>query len=333
MPKTGISYFGNRNPRHFVIDLEEIVSHHCNYIVHCFSENDQLFYKNTMSDLIELSKGADLEVHLLPWGLGRAFAGEAFSHYALDNYSGNQRYETGEYAPAACPNDPRFVDFIIAWIDDAARMGADALCWKEPHFYNIYEFGSLKKMACFCENCQRKYRVFYGEKFPSEPNEHLHQFREDAMIDFLATLCSYAKMKGLRNSICLPPDKADASGIINLEKLARIPELDTLAANPYWIFLNKDLKFVATSAKRIVQISKKYEIEPMLWVQNFKIPHDRGAEILEAIAISYAEGLRNFAAWSYYGTEYMSYIKCDHPKSVWDQLGEIYGKIQSGEWE
>ncbi len=60
--RTGISYFGNRNPRHFRVDLEEIKSHHCNFILHTFSENDQLFYKYTVAELIQLSKAAGLEV-------------------------------------------------------------------------------------------------------------------------------------------------------------------------------------------------------------------------------------------------------------------------------
>jgi len=331
--KTGISYFGNRNPRHFIIDLEEMVSHNCNFVVHTYTENDQLFYKNSMQSFVELSKNADLEVYVLPWGLGRVFGGEAFSNYALTNYAANQKLESGETAPAACPNDPQFVDFMMKWTDEAALMGADVICWKDPHFFSKYLKNAEKMTSCFCENCRTKYRLFYGEKFPVSVNDNLHTFREDSMIDFLATLCAYAKTKGLRNCVSLSPQGVDLTGIRDWEKLARIPELDILGTDPYWIYLNQDLKFVASTVDKVMQISQKYEIEPLLWIQNFKVPEDREHEIPEVIAASFAEGMRCFAAWSFYGTEYMSYIQCDNAKRVWDTLGEVYQKLQSGAWE
>ncbi len=72
--------------------------------------------------------------------------------------------------------------------------------------------------------------------------------------------------------------------------------------------------------------------EPQIWIQNFKIPAGREEEIREALAVAYAEGVRNFAAWSYYGSGYMSYIKSGNPQKVWDTLGEVYGQIIRGEW-
>ena len=69
--KTGVSYFGNRNPRHFISDLEEILTHNCNFIVHTFSENDQQFYKETMREMVSMSKDAGLECYVDPWGHSR----------------------------------------------------------------------------------------------------------------------------------------------------------------------------------------------------------------------------------------------------------------------
>jgi len=332
--KTGVSYFGNRNPRHFLIDLEEIISHHCNFIVHTFSENDQLFYQGTMHELVALSKGAGLEVYLDPWGVGRVFSGEAFSDFALKNRPTCQKSFSGEPAPAACFNNPAFVEFMMKWIDDAAALGADVLFWHEPHFYNDYSSQeSVHDWACICENCQKKFKIFYGEKFPLTANEDFFRFREDAMVEFLATLCSYTKTKNMRNCICLLPMKEKAFGVSDWEKIAQISDLDLLATDPYWISSDRNLDYVGENVTRIVKLAKRYSLEPEVWIQNFKIPKGREPEILEAIAIAYAEGVRNIAAWSYYGTEYMSYLKCDHPKEVWDLLGEVYGKIQSGDWD
>ena len=82
-----------------------------------------------------------------------------------------------------------------------------------------------------------------------------------------------------------------------------------------------------------MELSNRFEVEPMIWIQNFQIPVDKEAEVLEAIAVSYAEGVRNFATWSFFGSEYMSYIKCENPKRMWDLIGEIYGKLQQGDWD
>ena len=116
---TGVSYFGNRNPRHFLVDLEEMKSHYCNFIVHTFSENDQLFYKYTLAELIKLSKDAGLEVYVDPWGVLRIFGGEATSDFAFKNRDICQILHTGETAPGACLNHPQSREFMFKWIDDA----------------------------------------------------------------------------------------------------------------------------------------------------------------------------------------------------------------------
>jgi hypothetical protein len=332
--KTGASYFGNRNPRHFLIDLEEMISHHCNFIVHTFSENDQLFYQGTMAELVEHSKGAGLEVYLDPWGVGRVFGGEAFSDYALKNRSNCQKLFSGEPAPAACFNSPDFAEFMMKWIDDAVTLGAEVMFWDEPHFFSASLKGDAgQNWACTCDNCRKKYKIFYGENFPSAANEDFFRFREDAMVEFLATLCAYAKTKNVRNCVCLLPMKEKVYGVADWEKVAQMPGIDILATDPYWISLDRNLDYVDENVKRMTKLAQRYGIEAQIWIQNFKIPKGRESEILEAMAIAYAHGVRNFAAWSYYGTAYMSYLKCDNPKEVWDLLGEVYGKIQSGEWE
>ena len=126
--KTGISYFGNRNPRHFVSDLEEILSHHCNFILHTFSENDQAYYRDTLRELVSLSKDAGLECYVDPWGMGRVFGGEAYSTFALKNRQACRVVPDGEPAPAACLNHPQFRELMHHWIADAAGIGADGRC-------------------------------------------------------------------------------------------------------------------------------------------------------------------------------------------------------------
>jgi hypothetical protein len=333
--KTGVSYFGNRNPRHFVQDLEEILRHNCNFVLLTFSENDQEYYLDTMAEFVELAKGVGLEVYLDPWGVGRVFGGEAYSSFALKNPHTLQRLQNGDPAPGCCMNHPEFREFMRQWIDDAVAIGADVLFWDEPHFY--IDWAAEDKLAnwtCRCQHCQQKYLEKTGEELPNVFDSTVARFREDVIVDFLTALCDYTKQKGARNAICLLPFQDEAFGVTNWDRVASIPTLDIFATDPYWLFFNRRVDpYVVNHARLLVELGQKYGKEPQIWIQNFRIPAGREDEIREAIAVAYAEGIRNFAAWSFYGSSYMSWIKSDNPEKVWDTLGEVYGELQRGDWE
>jgi len=333
--KTGISYFGNRNPRHFVEDLEEILRHNCNFILLTFSENDQEYYLDTVAELVELAKGVNLEVYLDPWGVGRVFGGEAYSSFALKNLHTLQKRQDGSAAPACCMNHPDFREFMLRWIDDAVAIGADVLFWDEPHFYIDWQADDpVGNWTCRCDACRRRYRQERGEELPEVFDSRIATFREDVIVDFLAALCSYTKQKGARNAICLLPFPEETYSVVNWERVASISALDIFGTDPYWLFFNRRVQpFVAERARAVVELSRKHGKEPQIWIQNFRVPAGREEEIREAIAVSYAEGVRNFAAWSFYGSAYMSWVRSDDPEKVWDILGEVYGELQRGEWE
>ena len=50
--KTGTSYFGVRIPRHVASDMDDLVRDGFSYVCHTFSENDLLFYRSTMKDIV-----------------------------------------------------------------------------------------------------------------------------------------------------------------------------------------------------------------------------------------------------------------------------------------
>jgi len=330
---TGISYFGNRNPRHFVEDLEEILEHHCTFIVHTFSENDREFYKETMQELVELSKGAGLEVYLDPWGVGKVFGGEAYSSFALKNRDACQVLSNGELAPAACMNHPKFREFIRQWIDDAVEIGADVLFWDEPHFYIDWQNkDKLLFWSCWCSYCKERYRKLFEENLPPSLSEEIALLREESIVDFLTEVCDYAKSKGVKNAVCLLPYKTGQMGLRNWSRVAAIASVDLIGTDPYWSFpkqVNLE-EFVGTWSREVNRLAKRYGKEGQIWIQNFRIPEGAEEEVRRAIEVAYAAGIRNFAAWSFYGTGYMSYIRCGNPQKVWDTLGESYAKLHSG---
>lgn len=342
--RTGVSYFGNRNPRHFLADLEEMKSHHCNFIVHTFSENDQLFYKYSLAELIKLSKAAGLEVYVDPWGVLRIFGGEATSDFAFKNRDICQILHNGETAPGACLNHPQSREFMCKWIDDAVEIGAEVLFWDEPHFFIdwAHKDSAQERWSCWCPRCQEKFKNSRGAALPTfaqltqapELWDEFVRFREETIVEFLTALCDYAHGKGVRNAVCLLPHKERRYGVVDWSKVAAISSLDIFGTDPYWIWFNKPVaEFVGDFSREVMQMAQRFHKEPQIWIQNFKIPAGRENEIREAVAVAHAAGVRNFAAWSFYGTAYMSYIKPDDPQKVWDTLGEVYGQLVRGEWK
>jgi len=119
---------------------------------------------------------------------------------------------------------------------------------------------------------------------------------------------------------------------IDWAKVASIASLDIFGTDPYWIWFAKPVaEFVGDFSRHVVRLARQFNKEPQIWIQNFKIPAGRDDAIRQAVDVAYAAGVRNFAAWSFYGTGYISYIKPDDPQKVWDTLGEVYGQISRGE--
>ncbi|NIR48523.1 EAL domain-containing protein, partial [candidate division KSB1 bacterium] len=235
--KTGVSYFGNRNPRHFVSDLEEILDHNCNFIVHTFSENDFEYYRETIKELVSLSKEAGLECYLDPWGMGRVFGGEAYSGFALRNRDANQILPDGEWAPAACLNHPRFRSFMRAWIDAAAETDADVLFWDEPHFYvDLKEKDKYPLWYCSCKTCSQRFEDIHHKPFDEVSLSEITQFRDECVVEFLKELCDLAHTKNLKNAVCLLPFKDERIGISDWSRIAAIPSVDIFGTDPYWQF-------------------------------------------------------------------------------------------------
>ncbi len=333
--RTGVSYFGNRNPRHFVSDLEEIVRHNCTFIVHTLSENDLEFYAATMKELVALSKEAGLECYVDPWGVGRVFGGEAYSSFALKEHDTRQILPDGRPAPAVCLNHPRFREFMARWVAAAVDVGADVLFWDEPHFFiDLKEKDRYPVWYCCCAVCQNKFEQRMGKKLDDAGPNDLIAFRDDCVVEFLDELCRLGRARGVRNAVCLLPFKDGQIGLRDWSRVARLESVDILGTDPYWLFFDRGVQeFVGGFAREVSQLCQKYKKEGQLWIQGYRIPAGREEEIKEAIAVAYSEGIRNFATWSYYGTSYMSYIRSDNPEKVWDILGEVYGELLNGRWE
>lgn len=186
--KTGVSYFGTRDPRHVRRDMADIAAHHCTFVVHTYSEEDSAFYSKAMKEVVAISHEEGLSVWLDPWGVGGVFGGEAFSRFVMEHPEACQYLADGTEVAAACLNREAFRDFIKKWIDSAAETHADGLFWDEPHFFipRAVWSGTQKKKewACRCDACRRLFRERLGGRMPKVMNDAVVQFRDDSIVSF-----------------------------------------------------------------------------------------------------------------------------------------------------
>ncbi len=328
--KLGISYYGNRIPWRVREDLKVIRDAGCNYIVLTFSEEDLEFYQGAFAEIIKGCHEFGLEVWMDPWAVGQVFGGETYSSLVAKNLSLRQISSLGESLAIACPNHPVFRDYLLKWIRTCKKLGADVLFWDEPHFMIYPEPEGQdqipKLWACRCSLCREKFKKRHGLPMPDRMTPQVRSFKEECLVETTHFLCDATVQQGLKASVCLLPFE-NSSTVNDWEKVAQIPTLWSIGTDPYWRPHQSDVgPFVDRFAKRIKKLADQYGKEPHLWILNFNIPSGEEEKIRLAIETGYSAGIRNFAAWSYYGAAYIS-IRAEDPQTVWKTLGECYQEL------
>ncbi len=323
----GVSYFGNRDPRHVDRDLEEMAAAGLTFVVHTFSENDLAFYAGTLQEIVDLTHRHGLEAFLDPWGVGRIFGGEAFSNFALEHREADQLTSTGEPLPAACPNHPDTRRFLHEWVEAVARTGADGVFFDEPHFYH-----RNGRHGCWCEACRARFQDRFGRPIPETFTPELRAFQMDSLVDLIRELAGHAKDLGLKTSLCLLPH---AEELDTWPRFFGLAELDIVGTDPYWhnpwLQLTGEAvsRHVAEYARRVVTLAREHRKEPQIWIQAFRIPAGTEEDVARAVHAAAGEGVRNLAAWSFRGTAFMSSIRSDRPEVVWQTLIRAYQEVRS----
>ncbi|RJP14840.1 MAG: hypothetical protein C4520_21085 [Candidatus Abyssobacteria bacterium SURF_5] len=327
MLKTGVAYHDVRSIRHVREDLEDMAAHHCNLVVHTFSETDLSFYTRAMREIVRMSKDLGLEVYIDPWGVGGIFGGEALSAFIGNHLDERQITASGKSVPAACMNSDGFRAFMKLWIETAAEIGADVAFWDEPHFYTGDWTGGQRSWACRCQTCQKLFEQKCGRSMPHRLESDVVEFREATVVNFFTQLCEHARTCGLKNALCVLPEQDTLHGVTQWETLAAIPALDIFGTDPYWGIFGKPLEsYCREKTREAKRLCDKYGRELQMWVQAFLIQEGKEDEVMQAAEFLYDEGARNIAAWSYGGGGCMV-VRSENAEKVWENLGKVFGKL------
>ncbi len=330
----GISYYDSRFADHAFADIDRIKEAGCTYVVHTFSEQDMMFNKENVADIIAYTKEKGMEAHVDPWGVAGIFGGETFSYFVTRNHHCLQVKSDGSKAQLACINHPDLVDFMYRWIDEATGIGADIIFWDEPHFYLPGWFNVKEPMdvwGCRCDICQDLYRKMFDEPMPQKETDEVQKFKLHSLIEFLRKMFFYSARKGLKNTTCmLPFELMRDSG--SWEKVASLPDLYGFGTDPYWTSVKKlrvkfDLdEYMRPFCKEVKRLADIYNLRSHIWIQNFSIPQGEEDIITQAIDIALSEGIEDICAWTYFGAKGMASLRSDRPQVVWDTLRKSYLK-------
>ncbi|MEX2160068.1 MAG: hypothetical protein WEB04_11765 [Dehalococcoidia bacterium] len=367
MIETGVSYFSSRDLRHVRADLEEMVAHGCSYVVHCFTETDLLYYRQSMADVLAATRDAGLESWMDPWGVTRIFSGETLSGFVGDHPEALQLLSDGRRVPSACPNQPETRRFLREWVAAAAEAGGRVAFWDEPHFYiPARPHGVWSGVwGCRCDACQERFRDEARRALPQVIDDEVRAFRERSLIDLLAELSAEAKRLGMRNCLCLLPTDYGLIGMPELEQsldslfrrrmepgdgppadpepwrsfgihdwdaAAAIADLDIFGCDPYWYFFGAGTQpepFVRGFTRRTKELADKYNRDVQIWVQAFSVPEGREDELSIGLRVAVEEGATHVAAWSYRATESMSALRPARPDYIWELLGRDFRALRN----
>ena len=308
--KYGVSYFSSRDIRHFRNDLAEIKEAGFSYIVHTFSERDFEFYSESVKELVKLTKEKGLLALADPWGVLRLFGGEEYSKWIYVYPEIRQKKHDGSEGYGACPNHPRTIELLELWIDRVAEIGFDGIFWDEIH---------LDDIACFCDMCNEFFIDEYGGRMDLAPSIILREFGAESKRRLMEHLFSYAKRKGLSNTLCVLPN----APLEEIESYIYLRDLDVYSLDPYPVVLKSNfMGFMEKSVPYLFEKAKEKGLVTELWVQGFSLKKDEVGYIDYFFSLIKNMKVDRVAIWSFRATESMSYIRPESPELVWKKFTE-----------
>jgi len=330
--ETGVAYFEGRARRHTGPDLDDIVASGCTYVVHCLSEFDVRWQRDTVARLVADTKARGLGVWIDPYGVGEVFGGEPFSRFGSIHPEARQVDSTGRATTRACPNQPAFRHFVFDWLDAAAAVGGQTVFWDEPT-WDVRDGGAV--WSCRCDRCRGLFRERFGSEMPAEYVDEVKTFQELSMAELLGDLGERAHRLGMENAVCIMPPEASNPGFRDWDRAASIRALDNFGTDPYWFsFLpggqGSAAAYVGQHARRTVETAERHGLAHHVWIQAFEVPAGREVEIDEAVDAAVAAGATNLAAWSYDGCEAMSSCTSERPEETWSAVARSFRRVRGG---
>ena len=327
----GIAYHGNRMLTHVREDMRETAAAGFNTVLHTYSHNDLDRNRRTMKERFDITCEYGLDVWADNWGLGGPPGDK--SHFRSYHPEAHQIRSDDTPDPVrVCFNSPAYVQFTKDWVDAVYDAGARKIFWDEPHFADSAT-GGTRTWTCRCENCRRLFEEKYGMPMPRLITPEADAFRKWTITNYFQTVASYAKSKGMYNSICVMfAEGADAPNFgVDLDSICSTPALDNIGSDPYWLgncpkSYEAVYRYVYTRARRNLELCEKLGKEHNLWIQTCSNPAEDEEEIVAAADALFDAGARTIFAWGFRGSDSTDY-RAIAPERTWYATKEAFNRI------
>lgn len=322
------AYFGNRILRHAIADMRELRKLGYTTVIHTLSENDVRFFHRAVCDIVEATRDEGLDPWIDPWGVGRVFGGEAFSAFSEENSPGSvEILSDGMPGHLACPNAPKFREYMKFWVSKAVETGASTIFWDEPHFYLPgWMGGRPNTWGCLCKECRRLFQERTGKPMPSTETDDVKAFKKASLVDFLQFCVDEAAQAGRRNALCVLPHDKPETVIESWRPFANMRGLDVFGTDPYWLAAKQHVDTVGQYSAAVEKLCRETGREAQVWIQGFGIPHAREGEVAEAIRQAADAGVRNIAVWGFDACAHLSWVRPENPASAWKVINTALRK-------
>ncbi len=326
----GVAYHGNRMLNHTRSDMQELAESGFNAVLHVFSHNDWDRHKNIMGEIFSISEYYGLDVWVDNWGLAGPPGDK--SHFLSYHPEAHQMRSDGSMDPIrVCLNSEAFVKFTKLWIDTVYEAGGRKIFWDEPHL-PANKVNDEFVWTCHCPVCKKLFEEHYNMPMPTLFTPEVQEFRKWTISNYFQTVSSYAKEKGMYNSICLmfEFDRSVMDYGVDLDSICSAVALDNIGSDPYWVAsvsgYADTYKFVYEKTKHNLDICKKYKKEHNIWIQTYENPANCEEDILASADAIYDAGARTIFAWGFRGSDASDYrSRC--PERAWYATKAAFERI------
>jgi hypothetical protein len=261
-------------------------------IVYAIHEQEEQRWSRDLERGLRQAQDIGLKVHLSLGRYGNLLAGPSYapSWYTFRHPESRVKDRHGRYHGISCFNHESFRSWLFKEIEYyLSHYPINGIYIDEPHIPDI---------TCFCSVCRAL--------CPDVTD--LERFRRRSMIDFLGELCNCVKRVDAhaKTTIALLPQDLG-----QVDELAMLQGLDTLACHLFWQLLGEDVSIIDTWARKVVEASRLHEKRSQLWLQNFNLDEQSEQQLEVAFASVLSNEPDDVACYYYWRNN-------QRPAHVWE---------------
>ncbi len=326
--KLGVAYHSNRTFKTVRSDLEDIVQHRFNTVIHMFSHNDWKRCPSVMKDIFSATTDLGLDLWVDNWGLMGAPGDPA--HFLAYHPEARRMFSDGTPdAPRVCLNNPAFVSWTKEWIDLVYECGGRKIFWDEP-FLSTNE----DRFECGCPLCKELFKARYGRELPVKPDEQTREFQIWSILNYFDQVTSYSNKKGMKNSVCVMLGGQHGLSLETIDTLGQLKYMDNIGSDPYWSHTGHRLKwdetgvyeFVYQNALKNMEACRQTGKDHNIWVKAYGIHAGYERDTVYAAEAAYDAGARNIFFWGFRGCDGNEY-RSHNPEMHWAAVGDATARL------